>query len=145
MAKQPDQQSDMIGKFSKTITAGLLAAGLSVLPPLLRADDAGTNAPPSSGPAPARPRKHVSLPFRGRLTAVDAKALSFTVDTLKLQITTATLITRDGRGATLADGVVGENVSGVYKKTSDGKLMATSLHFGSKTDKQDGSNTNSPP
>jgi hypothetical protein len=135
----------MIGKISKAAIGGLSATVLVALLPLLQAGDVGTNAPPTSGPTPARPRKHVSLPFHGRLTAVDAKAMAFTVDTLELQITTSTLITRDGRAATLADGTVGESVSGVYKKTSEGKLIATSLHFGGTAETPDDSKTNRPP
>ena len=127
------------------MATGLLVAGLGLPLPLLSADGAGTNAPSNAKPPAAQPRKHVSLPFHGRLTAVDAKALTFTVDTLVLQITTSTVITREGRSATLADGVVGEQVTGVYKKTSDDKLIASSLHFGGKTEAPKASVTNSPP
>ena len=61
--------------------------------------------------------------------------MTFTVGTLTLQVTSDTLITKDGKSATLADGVVGEQVSGAYKKTDDGKLNATSVHFGAKAEK----------
>jgi hypothetical protein len=56
------------------------------------------------------------------------------VGTLTLQITPETTITKDGKSATLADGVVGQVVSGAYKKTSEGKLNATSVHFGIKAE-----------
>ena len=90
---------------------------------------------------PAKPKKHVSLPFYGNLSAVDTKAMTLTVDTLTLQVTSDTLITRDGKSATLADGVVGELVSGAYKKTNNGKPNATSLHFGAKAEKKETSGT----
>jgi hypothetical protein len=120
----------------KIAALSLLAAVFVATPAWSRAEGTATNAPASSGRAPAKPKKHVSLPFHGDLTAVDAKAMTFTVDTLTLQITVDTLITRGGKSATLADGVVGERVSGIYKKASDGKLKATSLHFGTKTEEK---------
>ena len=126
----------MTKNISKITVLSLFAAALVAMPALSRAEGTGTNATASSGQTPAKPRKHVSLPFHGNLSAVDAKAMTFTVDTLTLQVTPDTLITRDGKSATLADGVVGELVSGAYKKTNDGKLTATSLHFGAKAEKK---------
>jgi len=126
----------MTKNISKITVLSLFAAALVAMPALSRAEGTGTNATESSGQTPAKPRKHVSLPFHGNLSAVDAKAMTFTVDTLTLQVTPDTLITRDGKSATLADGVVGELVSGAYKKTNDGKLTATSLHFGAKAEKK---------
>ena len=38
-----------------------------------------------------------------------------------------------GAVAVLADGVVGEQVRGSYKKTDDGKLNAVTVHFGVKS------------
>jgi hypothetical protein len=127
----------MAKNISKIAVLSLFAAALVAMPALSRAEGASTNAPASSDPkTPVKPKKHVSLPFYGNLSAVDTKAMTLTVDTLTLQVTSDTLITRDGKSATLADGVVGELVSGAYKKTNDGKLNATSLHFGAKTEEK---------
>ena len=124
----------MTKNISKIAVLSLFAAALVVVPALSRAEGASTNAPASSDPTPAKPKKHVNLPFHGNLSAIDTKAMTLTVDTLTLQVTSDTLITKDGKSATLADGVVGELVSGAYKKTNDGKLNATSVHFGAKAE-----------
>ena len=62
--------------------------------------------------------------------------MTLTVGKLTLQVTSDTKITKDGKPATLADGVVGEPVSGAYQKTADGKLNATTIHFGAKAEKK---------
>jgi hypothetical protein len=121
---------------SRITVLSLLAAALVAMPALSRAEGPGTNAPASSDPTHARPGKHGSLPFHGNLGAVDAKAMTLTVGTLTLQVTSDTVITKDGKSATLADGVVGDRVSGVYKKTDDGKLNAISIHFGARPEKK---------
>jgi hypothetical protein len=73
--------------------------------------------------------------FRGTVSAIDAKAMTLTVETRTFAITSDTKIIKDGKSATLADGVVGEQVSGTYKKTDNGKLTAISIHFGAKVEK----------
>jgi hypothetical protein len=132
----------MTKKYSQITVLGLLAAALMVLPAGSRAEGAGTNAPGASDQtAPAKPAKH-NPPFHGKLAAVDLNAKTLTVGTLKLQITAETKITKDGKPATLADGVAGEPVSGTYHKTDDGKLDAITLHFGARpeTNKKETSN-----
>jgi hypothetical protein len=121
---------------SKITVLSLFAAALVAMPALSRAEGASTNAPASSDQTPAKPKKHGNPPFHGNLKAVDTNAKTLTVGTLTLQVTSDTLITKDGKSATLADGVVGELVSGAYKKTNDGKLNATSVHFGAKVEKK---------
>jgi hypothetical protein len=123
----------MTKNISKITVLSLFAAALVAMPALSRAEGTSTNAPASSDQTPAKP-KHGNLPFHGNLSAVDTKAMTLTVGTLTLQVTSDTMITRDGKLATLADGVVGELVSGAYKKTNDGKLNATNVHFGAKAE-----------
>ncbi|MGO9000853.1 MAG: hypothetical protein ACLQHM_02675, partial [Limisphaerales bacterium] len=120
----------MTKNISKIAILSLLAATLVATPALSRAEGTSTNAPASSDQTPVKPNKHGNLPFHGKLGAVDTKAMTLTVGKLTLQVTSDTLITKDGKSATLADGVVGDPVSGAYKKTIDGKLNATSVHFG---------------
>jgi len=74
---------------------------------------------------------------------VDAKAITLTMGALMLRVTSDTTIPGTASPATLADGVVGEQVSGAYKKTSDGKLNANSIHFVAKAEntKKDASKT----
>src|ERR1700690_96259 len=131
---------------SKITILGLLTT-LVALPGLSRAQDAGANPPPAADQtAPAKPKKH-NPPFNGKVGAVDVGAKTLTVGTLALQVTSDTRVTKDGKPATLADGVVGEPVSGAYTKTADGKLDATTIHFGARAEKkkQETSNTGNNP
>ena len=130
---------------SKIAVLSLFAAALVAMPALSRAEGSSTNAPAVPGQTPAQPKKHGNPPFHGNLSAVDTKAMTLTVGTLTLQVTPDTKITKDGKSATLADGVVGEQVSGAYKKTDDGKLNATSVHFGAKVEKKEASGTGGNP
>ena len=130
---------------SKIAVLSLFAAALVAMPALSRAEGSSTNAPAVPGQTPAQPKKHGNPPFHGNLSAVDTKAMTLTVGTLTLQVTPDTKITKDGKSATLADGVVGEQVSGAYKKTDDGKLNATSVHFGAKVEKKETSGTGGNP
>jgi hypothetical protein len=125
----------MTKKIYKITVLSLFAAALVAMPALSRAE--GTNAPASTNQvAPAKPKKHEGLVFRGTVSAIDAKAMTLTVETRTFVVTSDTKIIRDGKSATLADGVVGDPVSGAYKKTDDGKLNATSIHFGAKAEKK---------
>jgi hypothetical protein len=125
----------------------LCAAAIFAVPALSRAQDT-TNTPPTppapaiaTPPAPAIPpvKTHkaassATLPFRGTLTAVDTNVMTLTVETRTFEITSGTLITKDGKPAVLAEGVVGEMVRGAYKKTAEGRLDAVTVHFGGKTE-----------
>ena len=127
----------------------LCAAALLAVPALSRAQDnntAPTAAPadvpaatPAVAPAAAQTapiKKHsaapASLPFHGTLTAVDTNAMTLTVEKRTFNMTSETIITRDGKPAVLADGVAGEPVRGAYKKSADGKLDAVTVRFGGK-------------
>jgi hypothetical protein len=116
----------------KITTLSLFAAALVAMPVLSRAQDSNAPASPNQT-APAKPKKHSNPPFHGKLSAVDTNAKTLTVGTLTLQVTPDTKITKDGQPAVLADGVVGEQVRGSYKKTDDGKLNAVTVHFGVKS------------
>jgi hypothetical protein len=124
----------MTKNIHKIAVLSLFAATLVAMPALSHA--AITNAPASpSQAAPDKTRKHEGLVFRGTVSAIDAKAMTLTVETRTFAITSDTKIIKDGKSATLADGVVGEQVSGTYKKTDNGKLTAISIHFGAKVEK----------
>ena len=122
----------MTGKISKITVLSLFAAACVALPALSQAQGAGTNAPAASGQTTQPKLKKTSPPFHGKLKAVDAAAKTLSVGTLILQVTPDTKITKDGNPASLTDGVVGEPVSGNYKKSDDGKLTALTVHFGAK-------------
>jgi hypothetical protein len=130
----------------------LCAAAILVVPASSRAQDT-TNNPPAIAPTvpPALPpaaapavaeqtppvKKHSaapsSLPFHGALTAVDTNAMTLTVGKRTFNMTSETIITKDGKPAVLAEGVVGGQVRGAYKKNAEGKLDAISIHFVSAT------------
>jgi hypothetical protein len=82
-------------------------------------------------------KKSGVTPFHGKLKAVDTTAKTITVGELTIQITSDTKISKAGKPATLEDGVVGEDVSGAYRKTADGKLDATTVHLGHRPEKGD--------
>jgi hypothetical protein len=132
------------------IICALFAAAIVTAPTLSPAQDAmSTNAPAATDqPVPVKVKKRSTIVFNGKLSAVDTNAMTFTVSSRTFEITSDTRITKDGKPATLSDGVVGEMVGGAYKKTEDGKLTATSVHFGVKMKKKQnpdstGSSTNS--
>jgi hypothetical protein len=114
----------------KITTLSLFAVVILAAPTLSLAQDTSTNAPVASTPK----HKH-GVPFHGVVSALDANAMTLTVGKLTVQVTSETKITKDGKPATLADGVVGEPASGYYKKDADGKSTATTIHFGSKKKK----------
>lgn len=130
-------------------TLSLFAAAMIALPaPAQAQDTTSTNAPA----APVKHKKHDHSVFNGKLSAVDTNAMTLTVGERTFEITSETKITKDGKPATLADGVVGETVGGAYKKDAEGKLTATSIHFGAnekkhkkKSESDTGSSTNSVP
>lgn len=108
---------------------GLLSAAIATVPLGVQAKD--TNAP-NKTVKESKSHKATKLPFHGKLKAVDKAAKTISVGEMTLQITSETTITKDGKPATLDDGVVGENVGGSYTKGEDGKLTAGKLHFGAK-------------
>ena len=122
----------MTRKIAKITTLSLFAAALVAMPVLSRAQDSNALASPDQT-APAKPKKHSNPPFHGKLSAVDTNAMTLTVEKRTFNITPDTKITKDGQPAVLADGVVGQPVSGSYKKTDDGKLNAVTVHFGVKS------------
>ena len=115
----------------KATVLTLFAVAIAVAPAALRAAES-TNAPTSDQEAASKHKKseHSTLPFHGKLTAIDKNAMTLTVGERTFEITSETKITKDNVPATLADGVVGEMVGGAYKKNADGKLSATMIHFG---------------
>lgn len=108
----------------KTAILTLLASAIIAAPTVARAEDT-TNAP-------AKPKKHESLVFRGTASAVDTNAMTLTVETRTFAITSETKITKNSEPALLSDIAVGDKVSGAYKKSEDGKLTATTIHDGKK-------------
>ena len=118
----------------KITVLGLFAVAVVTAPAITRAQDA-TNAP-AAAEAPVKHKKseRATLPFSGKLSALDTNAMTLTVGARTFEITSETKITKGGQPATLSAGAVGEPVGGAFKKTSDGKLIATTIHFGAKSE-----------
>lgn len=114
----------MIKSILKIGLLGLLAVAVAGTPIALHAQDAPSNNQPAA--------KARNVPFHGKLKAVDNTAKTITIGTHTIQITSETRINKDGKPATLGDGVVGENVSGLFKRSADGKFEALSINFGAK-------------
>ena len=115
---------------------GLLAIAVAGTPIALHAQTASTNSVPKKKPA------NRTLPFHGKLKAIDNTAKTITVGTETIQITSETKITKAGKPATLEDGTVGDEVAGAYHKDAEGKSDAVSLRFGPKPTPDSGSKTN---
>jgi hypothetical protein len=81
-------------------------------------------------------KKKAAHPFHGKLAAVDKVAKTIKVGESIYQITSETKITKAGKSATLADGVVDEPVSGYVKPAGDGKMTATTVRFGAKVEEK---------
>jgi hypothetical protein len=122
----------------------VFAAALATLPASVHAQDAmSTNAPvavdqtsaqTTNAPVKKHVKKHDRSMFNGKLTAVDTNAMTLTVGERTYEITSETIITKAGEPATLSEGVTGETASVAFKKGADGKLTATSIHFGAKAE-----------
>jgi hypothetical protein len=121
---------------------GLLAAAIAGTPAQLMAQS--TNNPTaakqtSAAKKDAATKTKGAHPFRGKLAAADKIAKTIKVGESVYQITSETKITKDGKPATLEDGVVGEPVTGYVKPAEGGKMAATTVHFGAKADAKGGS------
>ena len=109
----------------------LLVAAMAAAPNQLLAQS--TNKPAADKSAPVAKKKGAH-PFHGKLAAVDKVVKTIKVGESIYQINSETKITKDGKPATLEDGVVGDPVSGFAKPSGDGKMAATTVHFGAKVD-----------
>ena len=119
----------------------LLAAAIAGAPTQLLAQS--TNKPArekktTAARSESATKKKSAHPFRGKLVEVDKVAKTIKLGKSTYEITSQTKITKDGKPATLEDGVVGEPVSGYAKPTEDGKMAATTVHFGAKADAKGG-------
>ena len=113
----------------RAFAIGLLMAGIVGAPARLRAQEKSTK------PATEKKEKKPSAgPFHGKLAALDKTAKTITVGKRTFQITSETRINKEGKPATLDDGVVGEEVSGYVKPDDNGKLVATKVNFGPKAE-----------
>lgn len=131
---------------NKSITAACIAA-LTLCAPLSSwAKDKkpappapAANASPSSSAAispSAKPPRPV--PYHGKISAVDQTARTFSIagkeKTRVFTIVDATVITKDGKPATMAEITADEEVHGSYWKREDGSIEAKTVKLGPKTE-----------
>ena len=120
--------------FSRTIVAGLITAALFAADSATAQSTNKTTAEKKSERKESgkQSEKKAAHPFRGKLAAVDKTAKTITIGKSVYYITSATRIKKNGKDATLEDGIVGEEVTGYAKPMDDGKMAASSLTFGPK-------------
>jgi hypothetical protein len=127
----------MIKSVLRIGAVSLLAAAIAGMPAQLLAQS--TNKPAATKKSAtvkkdSAAKKKSAHPFHGNLAAVDKTAKTIKLGESVYQVTSETKITKDGKPATLDDGVVGEPVSGYAKPTDDGKMAATTVRFGAKAE-----------
>lgn len=118
---------------NRKIKTTLITLGVAIIAGLswLRAEDAVPAATPADQSAKSK--------FHGHVTAIDANAMTFTVNDQTFTVTGQSRITRNGKTATLADVHVGEPARGSYTKGADGKLDVNKVRFGKKMGTKTGS------
>ena len=122
--------------FSKFLLATATVCTLAFLPATLHAQS--TNKVASEKKATKDQKdasEHKSAhPFHGKLAAIDKSAKTITVGKSVYQITSETKIKKSEKPAVLEDGVIGEPVSGYAKPGENGKMVASTLHFGARAE-----------
>jgi hypothetical protein len=98
--------------------------------PAISQTDVSTNIPAARTPAPVK-----RSVIHGKVVALDATAMTFTVGSTTIAITSNTKISKAGKPAVFADITAGETVASAYKKDDAGKLIAISLRIGGKKKK----------
>jgi hypothetical protein len=117
----------MKNQFSRFTLAAFVAITLAAVPAACLAEDKPAANTNSEMQVIAR-----RTPFHGQVSGVDTAAMTLSVGTLLLHVTSETQITRDGKPATLASINVGEAVRGSYKKDEAGKLSAANIRVAEK-------------
>ncbi len=116
-----------------TLIACILGAALLVGGSVALAADNGTGTASSSSATAKRAKQ---MPFRGKITAVDAAAKTLTLSGKQkpriLRLTATTRIQRDGKPALIEDLRAGEQVGGLAKATDAGEWEIVTLNVGQK-------------
>ena len=109
-------------------------------PPIVAPPVLGTQPPPTPetkppAEAPKKPAKKKpasnTLPFRGKVESVDAKAMTITLAGREKQrvfnVTSKTRLEKDGKPATFGDIKAGEEARGSYTKGKDGDNLVRAV------------------
>ena len=115
------------------------APGPSASPPGHTTTAATTKTPDTTKTADTTKAPR-AIPFRGKISAVDQKAKTFTIagkeKSRVFKITSKTMLTKAGAAATMKDVTVNEEVRGSYWKMTDGSLEAKTVKLGPMTDEE---------
>jgi hypothetical protein len=119
------------------LAGGVCAASLAFCMPLNAQLSPATTASPATSPA-ANPATR-PIPFRGKISAVDQSAKTFTLGGKEgsqvFKVTDSTKIMKGGAPGTMADIVENEQARGTYLKQADGTLEAKAVRIGPKARK----------
>jgi len=123
----------MTNRILNAFALGLMSVAF-VAAPVAAQDLATTNTPAAK---PAKTKKTHDSSFKGKLDKLDDVNKTITVGDQTIQITSDTRIFNNGKPGIMSDGTMGEAVHGTYKKSDDGKLLAVSVHYGTKDTSSD--------
>ncbi len=123
---------------------GLLAGAMAGVPTRALAQ-ATTNKPAAAKKESVKgAKKQSTLPFHGVAASVDKNGKVVTVGTLKIEITSETKLSKEGKPAILDDVEAGDQVTGSYRKTEDGKLVGVTINVGPKAPASQGKKKETP-
>ena len=124
-----------------TVIASVAAIALSAAPAAFAAPKNSPSPSPSAHASPTAKTEAPStraIPFRGKISAVDQTAKTFTIAGKEasrvFKVTDKTVITKDGAPAKMTDIAANEDVSGSYWKAADGSLEAKTVKLGQKAE-----------
>ncbi len=131
-------------KLLTTLTVATLAAAVLLVTPRTSSAQDKEKAKDKAGEKGKgdEKKKAGTLPFNGKAVAVDKSAKTIKLSGEKarvVQVTATTKVLKDGKPASFDDLKDGEDVSGGYKLSADGKMEATVLNIGkppAKTEKK---------
>ncbi|MBI5799320.1 MAG: hypothetical protein HZA92_01160 [Verrucomicrobia bacterium] len=119
--------------FKSLLVATVATAILIASPATVSAQDKEKAKEKGKEKAAEKAKKDGVTPFNGKAAAVDKAAKTVKLSGEKarvIQITGTTRIVKGGNPATLDDLKEGEDVSGGFKTSADGKMEATVLNIG---------------
>ena len=122
---------------TKLFLASIVAGALTLA---VAGSAQSTNKAAAERKASTAEKKPGAHPFHGKLTSIDKSAKTITVGKTNYHVSSETKMKKDGKPATLEDGVIDEGVTGYVKPNEEGKMVASSVNFGGKS----GSSTKKP-
>lgn len=117
----------------KSLLVASVATAILLSPATLSAQDKPKEKEKGKEKAGEKAKKEGVTPFNGKAAAVDkaAKTVKLTGEKARvIQITATTRISKGGTPSSLDELKDGEEVSGAYKTSADGKMEATVLNIG---------------